>query len=402
MNKNRDLKNALCIGSLCFFSYLAVYVLRNALGAVTPQMLEAGYTSEYIGNVSSVFFVFYAVGQLINGAIGDRVKAGYMISFGLLFAGITNLLFYKLSGTCPDLAIVIYGLTGFFLSMIYGPMTKVVAENTTPVYATRCSVGYNFASFFGTPVAGFCAAIFVWQMVFMVSSGISVVMALICFVAFFLYEKNGIVSYNKFKKEKEKGGNIKVLLKRNIVRFTFVSILTGIIRTTVVFWMPTYFAQYLGYTPQVSATIFTVSTVLISFTAFIAVFVYEKLKRDMNKTLFLMFSLSAVFFFMMYFVKNPILNIALIVLAILSSNCAASILWSVYCPSLYDTGMVSGATGYLDFMSYMAAAASSTIFANAVTQIGWGNLILVWCAIMVAGVFTALPYDKIYSTLKKV
>lgn len=402
MNKNRDLKNALCIGSLCFFSYLAVYVLRNALGAVTPQMLEAGYSNEYIGNVSSVFFVFYAVGQLINGAIGDRVKAGYMISLGLLFAGITNLLFYKLSGTCPDLAIVIYGLTGFFLSMIYGPMTKVVAENTTPVYATRCSVGYNFASFFGTPVAGFCAAIFVWQMVFMVSSGISVVMALICFVAFFFYEKNGIVSYNKFKKEKEKGGNIKVLLKRNIVRFTFVSILTGIIRTTVVFWMPTYFAQYLGYTPQVSATIFTVSTVLISFTAFIAVFVYEKLKRDMNKTLFLMFSLSAVFFFMMYFVKNPILNIALIVLAILSSNCAASILWSVYCPSLYDTGMVSGATGYLDFMSYMAAAASSTIFANAVTQIGWGNLILVWCAIMVAGVFTALPYDKIYSTLKKV
>lgn len=400
MIKNRDLKNALYIGSLCFFSYLAVYIVRSALGAVTPQMIEAGYAESYIGKVSSAFFMCYACGQLINGCIGDRVKSGYMISFGLLFAGIANYLFFKISGTYPDVAILIYGLVGFFLSMVYGPMTKVVAENTTPVYASRCSVGYNFASFFGTPVAGFIAAIFVWQIVFFVSSGISILMALICFVAFFFYEKKGIVTYNKFIKTNEKGGSIKVLLKRQIVKFTFVSVITGIIRTTVVFWMPTYFTQHLGYTPQVSATIYTVATVLVSFSAFIAVFVFEKLKRNTNITLLIMFVLSAVFFLAMYFVKNPVLNIGLIVLAVLSSNCAASILWSVYCPSLCDTGMVSGATGYLDFMSYMAAAASSAIFANAVTQIGWGNLILVWCAIMIAGVFTALPYDKILSKKK--
>ncbi len=395
MAQNQDLKNALRIGSLCFFSYLVVYVVRSALGAVTPQMIEAGYAEEYIGRVSSTFFIFYAVGQLINGVIGDRVKAGHMISIGLLFAGTANYLFYKLSGNYPETAMLIYGLTGYFLSMIYGPMTKVVAENTIPVYATRCSVGYNFASFFGTPIAGFIAAIFVWRIVFLVSSGISVLMALVCFAAFFLYEKKGIVSYNKFKRVKKKGGNIKVLFKRQIVKFTIVSVLTGIIRTTVVFWMPTYFTQHLGYTPQVSATIFTVSTILVSFSAFIAVFVFERLKRNTNLTLFIMFTLSAIFFLMLYFVRNPVLNIGLMVLAILASNCAASILWSVYCPSLHDTGMVSGATGYLDFMSYMAAAASSTIFANAVTQIGWGNLILVWCGIMVAGVFTSLPYDKI-------
>jgi sugar phosphate permease len=68
------------------------------------------------------------------------------------------------------------------------------------------------------------------------------------------------------------------------------------------------------------------------------------------------------------------------------SNCAASILWSVYCPSLRDTGMVSSATGFLDFVSYMAAAASSTLFANSVSTIGWKNLILIWFFIVLAGV----------------
>ena len=73
-------------------------------------------------------------------------------------------------------------------------------------------------------------------------------------------------------------------------------------------------------------------------------------------------------------------------------NAAATMLWSRYCPSLRDTGMVSTATGFLDFVSYSAAAAANLIFANAVTDIGWGNLILVWMGLMVIGVIVALPY----------
>jgi sugar phosphate permease len=56
--------------------------------------------------------------------------------------------------------------------------------------------------------------------------------------------------------------------------------------------------------------------------------------------------------------------------------------------------MVSGATGFLDFVSYMAAAASSKLFANAVSSIGWGNLILIWFGLMILGVVVALPYRK--------
>ena len=83
------------------------------------------------------------------------------------------------------------------------------------------------------------------------------------------------------------------------------------------------------------------------------------------------------------------------IFGIFAANCAASMLWSKYCPSLYDTGMVSGATGFLDFMSYMAAAVSSTLFANAVSDIGWGGLVLVWCGLMVVGVVVSLPFKKI-------
>ena len=387
--KDEKVKNAVVIGTLCASAYLAVYIARNLLSAVSPQMIASGvFTTEYIGSASSLYFTFYAIGQLINGAIGDKIKARYMISFGLIFAGVCSIAFPYVSFNQTS-ALFVYAMTGFFLSMIYGPMTKTVAENTEPEYAVRCSLGYTFSSFFGSPLAGVLGALLVWQSAFMVSSIMLFVMGALCFVLFFLFEKKGIVKYGQYKKQEGKGGGIKALIERQIIKFVFISVITGVVRTTVVFWLPTYISQYLGFSADTSAAIFTAATLVISFTAFIAVFVYEKLNRNMDLVITLGFTSAAIAFFFVYFLKTPVLNIVFMVLAIMSSNCAASMMWSRYCPSLRDTGMVSSATGFLDFMSYMAAAASSKIFANAVSSIGWGNLIIVWFGLMVAGVIVS-------------
>ena len=397
---NKSAMNAIYIGTLCSVAYLAVYFARSMLSAIAPQMIEYGYSEEYIGRMSSVYFMFYAVGQLINGSIGDKVKVRYMMSVGLLMAAITNGLFCSLSENYAEVAIYVYGSSGFFLSMIFGPMTKVVAENTEPIYATRCSIGYSFAALFGSPVAGVAAALLVWQSAIYAGSFTLILMSIICFVVFLVLEKKGIVRYNQYKREKSKGGSIKVLIKRGIIKFTVISILTGIIRTTVVFWLPTYITQYLQFSPETSAILYTVATLIISLTTFIAVFIFEKLKRNMDLTILLLFISAAVFFMLLYLVMQPALNIIFIVIAIMSSNGVATMLWSKYCPSLRDTGMVSGATGFLDFVSYMAAAASSTIFANAVSDIGWDNLILVWFGLMAIGVLVSLPYNEIKQKCK--
>ena len=399
MKLSKNAINAIYLGALCAVSYFAVYVARNILSAVTPQMIDEGFSETYIGSISSLYFIFYAVGQLINGMIGDRIKGKYMIGFGLFLAGVTTFIFpwlihYEFGVT------LVYAMTGFFLSMIYAPMTKIVAENTEPLHATRCSLGYTFASFFGSPAAGLLAAFLAWQSVFFVSSAALIVMAICVFVCFMFFEKKGMVSYNRYKAEKTRAGNVKALFEHQIVKYSLVSILTGIVRTSVVFWLPTYIAQYLDFSASTAASLFTGATLVISMTAFIAVFVYERLGRNMDKTVLCMFVSSAVFFALTYLVKTPFVNICFIVLAIMSSNGAASILWSVYCPTLKDTGMVSSATGFLDFLSYMAAALANMLFANAVNGIGWGNLILVWTGLMIVGVVIALPYKRKNKTLQ--
>jgi len=399
--KNQNARNAVYIGSLCSISYLAVYIARNILGAVTPQMIESGmFTAEYIGKVSSMYLSFYAVGQLINGSLGDKIKARYMISGGLFLSGIMNYIFSRMPAN-SSVAVFVYAMTGFFLAMIYGPMTKVVAENTEFPYTTRCTLGYTVSRFLGSPLAGVLAAIFVWQKVFFFSSIVLWVMAAFSFIFFLLYERKGIVRYGQFVHRKSSGNPIKVLIRRDIIRFIGIAILTGVVRTSVVFWMPTYTTQYLGFTANQSAIIFTVASFVMTMTAFIAIFVYERLKHNMYLTLRVMFTASFVFFVLVYIVKHPWLNIILLVSAIITSGCCSTMLYSRYCPSLRDTGFVSSATGFLDFVSYIAASASNILFAGAATGIGWKNLILVWAALMLTGTLISLPFGKITAALRR-
>jgi sugar phosphate permease len=219
-------------------------------------------------------------------------------------------------------------------------------------------------------------------------------MGVACFLCFSVMERRGIVRYNQYHvpKKESKKGSLKILLEHQIVKFSFVSILTGVVRTSVIFWLPTYISQALGFNPQQSSAIYSVATLLIASAAFLSVFVYELLGRNMDKTLLLMFAASTLFFLGMFFVKQPFVNIGLMVLAIIGANAAATMLWSRYCPGLRDTGMVSGATGFLDFLSYMAAAIANLVFPSAVSVIGWNNLILVWAGLVLVGTVISLPW----------
>ena len=401
-------KKAIKIGSMCFLAYLAVYLARNILSTVTPAMQAQGFTKDSIGLASSIYFYTYAVGQLINGAIGDKIKAKYMMCVGLFCAGICNLLFSHFNlasevyGEIPTAAYIAYGATGFFLAMIYGPMTKIVSENTEMPYTTRCSLGYTFASYFGSPSAGLLATFLAWQSVFAVSSMVLIAMSVSLFVAFTVFERKGIITYGRFKREKApknsgEKGSVRMLFDRQIVKFCLVSILTGVVRTSVMFWLPTYFAERLELGSERATLTFTVMSLFISCGSFIVIFIYEKvMKHSMDKTVLFMFSSAAVGFTLTYFVSIPYVNVVLIVLSIMSSNGAATMLWSRYCPSLRDTGMMSGATGFLDFLSYMAAATANIVFPFLIEKQAWPweHVVLIWLALMLVGVMIALPWKK--------
>lgn len=393
---NYDVKRAVKLGSMCSVAYFAVYIARNLLGVLTPDMVNSGkYTVEFIGAISTGYMLCYAFGQLINGAIGDKIKGRYMIAIGNVMAGVCS--FFIPFFTSKTYIALLYSLSGYFLSMIYGPMTKIISENVIPKFASRCALGYTFASFIATPSAGLLAILFNWKTAFKVCAVILIFMGLFCNSAFYIFEKKKDIQYGKYKLEdKTNKKGIKLLLENEIVKYSFISILTGIVRTTVVFWIPTFLTQYLHYSSKIAVVLFTCITVCISMAPYLNnLLMYEKVfKRDRNKTVVFMFALSSFSFLMLFLFKNPIVSVLFLILAVISNGGVATMLYSVYCPSLRDTGMVSSATGFVDFLSYMGAALSNLIFSNAVEKIGWAWLIIIWSSLMFVGVLISLPQKK--------
>ncbi len=67
---------AVLLGVMCSIAYFAVYIARNILSAVTPQMVGEGFTEEYIGSISSLYFVTYASASLSTEQSGTRSRPG--------------------------------------------------------------------------------------------------------------------------------------------------------------------------------------------------------------------------------------------------------------------------------------------------------------------------------------
>lgn len=397
MKLTRELKSALALGSMCVISYLGCYMARNLLSVVTPDMVEnTSFTIESIGTLSTIYMVVYALGQLVNGRIGDMFRAKWLVGAGLALAGVCNFMMPIFDSVL--VTSIIYGASGLFQSMIYAPLMRTIAENTLPHHARRCCLGFTVASFLGTPVASLVAMLFNWEIAFYVCGGVLVLLGIACYVSFDIFERCGIISYKKDASGKiSTPFSLPVLIKRGIIKFTVVAILTGIIRTSVVFWIPTYLTDYLGYSKDTAALLFSVITIIKTANPYVTILIlYERLlHRNINASLLVTFSVSLAAFAIIPIVVSPVVNMILLTVALFFSGCAATLVYSVWCPSLSDTGMVSSATGFVDAASYLGAGVANLLFANAINTIGWTWLIIIWATLMAVGLPTAIPYDKI-------
>ena len=130
MESNRSVSSAVRIGTVCFLAYMFCYLAKNLLSAMMPQLLECGlFDDRALGRMASVFMLCYGMGQLINGAIGNVVSGRYMISMGLLVPGLLLVIFPNCDS--PWLGVLLWGLCGFFCSMLWGPIARVIGENTS-------------------------------------------------------------------------------------------------------------------------------------------------------------------------------------------------------------------------------------------------------------------------------
>ncbi len=70
---------------LMWITYAAFYLGRVNLSVALPGIMgEFGLTKTNMGVVLSALFMMYAIGQFINGQLGDKLNSRKIITIGLI------------------------------------------------------------------------------------------------------------------------------------------------------------------------------------------------------------------------------------------------------------------------------------------------------------------------------
>lgn len=395
MDKNTQ--KAWRIGSFCIATYLASYVTRNILSVSTPEMIkEAFFTKEYTGLLSSICFIFYAAGQLINGFIGDRVHPKYMIIMGLGISSVSTFVIPIFDNRI--LHFMAFALIGFGLSMLRGPLMKVISENTAATHARMICTLFSMAGFAGPLIASILSIFFKWRAVFTATGVISVIITVLAVAAITTLEKRGEI---KFVPKYDKGiaGILNVFKLEDFIFYMLISSIGEIAGSSITFWIPTYTTEHLGFSNDAASTIYSVVSFSTLFTPFITLLIYEKLIRNGIKLALVMYVISAVFFIAVRFTAAPVLNVSMLIIAKVAAAAASSIVWSAYIPGLARSGKVSSANGVIDAAGYAMASLANVLFSTFVGRLGWGGIVNMWYITMLIG--AAVSFIKLIMKKKQ-
>ena len=235
---------------LMWLAYASLYLGRVNLAMALPVMQQdLGWTTAQVGLVGGMFFWVYALGQLINGHLGDRLPSKEIVLIGLIGTAIIN----ALSGFTSSFTwmVILWAANGYFQSMGWGPIVKMTSNWVPQDQRGRVS------GFLGTStVGGFMLSWFLasrllakhpgtWRMVFWVPSILLFVVAII----WGTFAKNrpedvGYPPVNPIKVERQEldARRFKTawtfLWQPGLILLAIVSALQGMVKDGINLWAP--------------------------------------------------------------------------------------------------------------------------------------------------------------------
>ncbi len=389
-------KNATFLGVSCFLAYAGCYMGRNILSTMLPQMIGSNiYGRESLATMGSAFLITYGLGQLVNGFIGNRISAKYMVFVGLFLSGILSMVFPLFDSY--SLSLILWGICGFLCSMLWGPLSKLVGENTTEKIGRVLLTLLTIASIAGTSVTYFLAIFSAqkgsWKLGFYITGIILIIISIFWFLANTIMENKGIVKKRDIFFEPVKTKNtLKYLLANGFIAMTAVAMLNGVIRNAVAFWVPTFISERFAVSVASSAAISSVLPFVNLGGTLLSMFIVKRLHNDERKMLMILFTFATLMFSTMFFLngRGLILNIVALFTASAAMTGACNMIFSFYVLRFADTGKISGITGFLDFSSYVSASAASILFSSLIPNLGWNFIVGIWAATTLTGVFFSL------------
>lgn len=149
-----------------FIGYAFYYFTRKSFTFAMPGLIQdLGFDKGQLGILASILSITYGVSKFVNGMIGDRTNARYMMGLALILTGVFNICF-GLSSSILFFSIF-WGLNGWF----QGISSPICARFLTQWYShsergswwSTWNISHNVGGFLIPWVAGFSLHYFGWR-----------------------------------------------------------------------------------------------------------------------------------------------------------------------------------------------------------------------------------------------
>ena len=166
LTSRRDIR---FLSFLCCLVYFVSYLTRLNYAACLAEVQRSLNISKSLAGLPVTgCFITYGIGQLLCGFMGDRFHPRDMIFTGLTATSVCNLL----AALFPRIEVIIpiWCFNGFFQSMLWPPLVRVMAEGLDEEHYKKCCVQVSVASSAGMiavyVLAPVCIFISGWRLAF--------------------------------------------------------------------------------------------------------------------------------------------------------------------------------------------------------------------------------------------
>ncbi len=374
--------------ALCWTAYAASYLSRSNMAVSLARIVgENGYPVSAVSVLGTLFFVFYAVGQLVNGRVGDFAPPRAMIFFGMFLSGLCNMLF---GWTRAYWALAVaWAVNGYALSALWGPMMRLMAHYYDEARRNAVSTIMMTSSAVGCVaswgLAGPVLARFGYQPLFY---GTGALTLLYCLAFLLLLPRADI---RPAARAPRKGGIHAGLA--SLVAILLVCAAMGFIKEGINFYAP-YMMERTG---AISVSLAVVLPLFSFAGSLLSGLLNRRAGISIAGLVSVLFGACLAALALLYALGRTGTFAAPLILGMLGIASATmyavtTYLIGFYPMRFYGVNAVSYVAGLLDFFTYIGAGASSVLSGALFDRSGLHSVILVWAvlaALVTAAAFAA-------------
>ncbi|MBQ8954439.1 MAG: MFS transporter [Clostridia bacterium] len=377
----------------CFVSYAAAYVARLNMGAALGSLISGlGITDAQGGLFQTVFALVYAVGQLVNGSIVDRISARRYVALGLLLSGLCNLLFGLMHSYWALVAL--WGLNGAAQSMLWTPIVKLMAAWFRGARRTRASFGISMTLVLGNvsawAISGLMASLVGWRLSFIIPAAVVGAAAVAAFAL--LRDEPG--EDEELGEEHPEHRAVHehramplgdMIIRTGLGMVLVCCVCNGFVRDGIITWGPTIIASLNGGQGMGS----TLSSLLIPLLNLMGVLlarkVYGLFGSSARRSVAYLMGASAVLALTLHVASGAMVSCALVLGLCCSATYGINPMLTQLIPMEYEkAGRVGLVAGMSDCFIYLGSSLAGVVTGAISDAAGWPVVFTLWCLVALA------------------